>query len=100
MRERFVPVLDKLPDSCDWDLHILTITQPVLEGDTNRSTLSDKSKKLVAAALCREAAKLGATGGPELRMPRWSTNWCVAGVHHWFSCADLFFNKASGKCAS
>ncbi|KAK9792665.1 hypothetical protein WJX73_003756 [Symbiochloris irregularis] len=61
MAKRFLPILDKLPDSCDWELHVLTITQPVLEGDTNRTTHSAKSKKLVAAALCQRAKKLNAT---------------------------------------
>lgn len=68
MRERFLPILDKLPDSCDWELHVLTVTQPVIEGDPNRKSHSTKSKKLVAAALCREAEKQKATGEPAVHV--------------------------------
>ena len=63
MTERFVPILEKLPDSVDWDLHVVTVTPPVISGDTNRATLSNQEKKYVAAALCREAEQLGVTGG-------------------------------------
>lgn len=74
MRKRFLPILEQLPESCDWELHVLTVTQPVIEGDPNRSSHSSKSKKLVAAAICYEAKKLNATGGSAVS----STIFCRA----------------------
>ena len=62
MTERFVPILNKLPEACDWQVHVVTVTRPTVDGDANRSLLSPKDKKFIAAALCREADKLGSTG--------------------------------------
>lgn len=85
MSKRFLPILDELPDCCDWELHVLTLVQPVLEGDTNRSTHSAKSKKLVAAALCQEAKKLNATGAAA----------AIEQSAVQFACKDFFFDGRS-----
>lgn len=62
MSQRFIPILDRLPESCDWNLHVVTVTPPVISGDTNRSTHSDREAKYVAAAIVKEARQIGATG--------------------------------------
>ena len=63
MRARFMPILEELPEYCDWQLHVVTIIRPTVDGDPNRNHLNSKDKKYLAAALCRKAQKLGATGG-------------------------------------
>ena len=73
MEKRFVPILDQLPERVDWQLHVITISRSNFYGEPMRGNHNPQAKKLLAAALCREAAKLGATG---------TTSWIVSQSVH------------------
>lgn len=56
-------LLNQLPDTLDWRLHIVALTQKTFSGEAVRKARTADQKRLLASALCQEAEKIGATGG-------------------------------------
>ena len=61
-QQRFLPILDRLPEELDWQLHHISLHQEYIAGRPVRNNKSPQAKRVVAAVLARKAAKLQATG--------------------------------------